>query len=204
MRQHARVRKHVLNALWSPETFRVLFVGLLAWSLSALALLALSASGFEFLPAATLRATALAVGFAVGAAAIVFYGAWRYLSEPHRLAGALGAGAILSLPLLLGILLPALLSIPGAGFDHSARMLELGLLLPLCAHAAFAVARGGERYGADRARSPRRPRHQRHQMARVLIPELLLLAIVLGFAALSVVESPAVAARPFEVAATPH
>lgn len=200
MRHRARYQKHFLNVFWSPETFRVLFAGLLAWSLSALALVWVSAYGFEFLPATTLRATALAVGFAVGAATVLFYGAWRYLNEPRRLAAALGAGAILSLPLLLGILLPALLSVPGVGFsDHSARMLELGLLLPLCAHAAFVVTRGGGRRG-----SGRHSRHSRHGNGRVLIPELLLLAMVLGLAAVPLGEPPAAAVQPpFEVAATP-
>ena len=59
MRQPARYQKQILNALWSPETFRVLFVGLLAWCLSALALVTASAYGFDALPASTLRATAL-------------------------------------------------------------------------------------------------------------------------------------------------
>ena len=188
MRPPARYQKQILNALWSPETFRVLFVGLLAWSLSALALVTASAYGFDALPASTLRGTALAVGFAVGAAAIVFYGAWRYLAEPRRLAGALGAGAILSLPLLLGILVPALLSLPGAEVaDHATRMLELGLLLLLCTHAAFAVTRGDRR---------------RHPQGRLLIPQLLLLAMVLGVAMIPMVEAP-VASVPFEVAAAP-
>lgn len=189
MRPPARYQKQILNAFWSPETFRVLFVGLLAWSLSALALVAASAYGFDALPASTLRGTALAVGFAVGAAAVLFYGAWRYLAEPRRLAGALGAGAILSLPLLLGILVPALLSFPGVAVaDHATRMLELGLLLLLCTHAAFAVSRGGER--------------RRGAQGRQLIPELLLLAMVLGAAMIPLVDQP-VAAVPFEVAATP-
>ena len=192
MRHRARFTKQVLNALWSPETFRVLFAGLLAWSLSSLALIWVAAHGFQFLPASTLRATALALGYGVGAATVVFYGAWRYLNEPRRLSGAVGAGALLSLPLLLGMLLPALLAVPGVGLaDHSARMLELGLLLPLCAHAAFVITRGGDRRGSGRP------------SGRVLIPELLLLAMVLGLAALPLGEPPAVEAQPFDVAATP-
>jgi FtsH-binding integral membrane protein len=140
MRDHHMIRARARQLFWNRETYRQLQVGLAAWVACGLAVSWLfGAQHTGILP--SWPSLALAVGFGLGAVAIVTYGGLRFLLAPRRLTALLGAGTLFALPVLVGLGLPAVLGWSEVGLDAGAEpVLGAGLLALLVTCFLFAFS----------------------------------------------------------------
>ena len=181
MRDHHMIRARARQLFWNRETYRQLQVGLAAWVACGLAVSWLFGTQHEgLLP--SWPSLALAAGFGLGAVAIVTYGGLRFLLAPRRLSALLGAGTLFALPVLLGLLLPALLGRSEVGLDSGAEpVLGAGLLILLVICFLFALAH-----------SP----HRHEPRPRDLALQLVLMVLALSLVAWQFQAAPD--AQPFE------
>jgi hypothetical protein len=144
---------------WGQETLRLLFVGLAVWIVGSVAAFALlSNAGILELSGTAMRAVTLLVGFALGALALLSYGALRFLNQSATVAALCAAAGMFLLPPLVEVVWRAL----SVG-EHAT--LAPGLLVLLLAHVAVTAVRA--------LRSGRR-------VDRILVPEAALLLLGLG------------------------
>src|SRR4026208_2067733 len=77
---------------WGQETLRLLFVGLAVWIVGSVAAFALlSNAELPELSGTAMRAATLLVGFAMGALALLAYGALRFLNQSATVAALCAA-----------------------------------------------------------------------------------------------------------------
>lgn len=144
---------------WGQETMRLLFVGLAVWIVGGVAAFALlSNAHLPELSSTAMRAATLLVGFAMGALALLAYGALRFLKQSATVAALCAAAGMFLLPPAVEVVWRAL-----AVGDHAT--LAPGLLILLLAHFALTAVRA--------LRSGRR-------VDRILVPEAALLLLGLG------------------------
>jgi hypothetical protein len=138
---------------------RLLFVGLAVWIGGGVAAFALlSNAGLPDLSGTAMRAATLLVGFAMGALALLAYGALRFLNQSATVAALCAAAGMFLLPPAVEVAWRAL-----AAGHHAT--LAPGLLVLLLAHCALTAVRA--------LRSGRR-------VDRILVPEAALLLLGLG------------------------